>query len=76
MTHNETLTLRVNNKIKRRLEKIAKYDQAMERDYDRQIDSEKAHKACRAQIRKLLALANIQRKDDDFTKLVINYIYI
>ena len=24
MTHNETLTLRVNNKIKRRLEKIAK----------------------------------------------------
>lgn len=48
----------------------------MKRDYDRWIDSDRAHKACRAQIRKLLAVANIQRKDDDFIELLITYSYI
>ena len=48
----------------------------MQDHYDRHKDSYEAHKTCLTAIRKLLPIANRQRKDEDFIELITTYGYI
>ena len=48
----------------------------MENDYDYDKDSYEAHKRCLTAIEKLLPIADRERKNENFTELIITYKYI
>jgi hypothetical protein len=45
----------------------------MDREYDRIMDSCKAHESCMTGIRQLLLIAELQRSHDDFKNLISTY---